>query len=88
MSITDIKIYNPPIDKVEKKVYRWKKILVAGKLSKSIGRIIKAREYLNTLFYSFLHPYSTYCSHVWGCTYYTNLKQLFLIGETAANHVW
>ena len=61
---------------------------MAGKLSKSIGMIIKAREYLNrsallTLYYSFVYPYVTYCNHVWGCTYYTNLKQLFVLQKKA-----
>ena len=94
MSIPDITIDNQPIDKVEKTKFRgvvidsklsWKNhiCLVAGKLSKSIGVIMKAREYLNrsallTLYYSFVYPYLTYCNHVWGCTYYTNLKQLFV----------
>ena len=59
MSIPDITIDNQPIEKVGKKAkvlgvvidskLSWKKhiCLVAGKLSKSIGVIIKAREYLN-----------------------------------------
>ena len=50
--------------------------------------IIKAREYLNrsallTLYYSFVYPYLTYCNHVWGGTYYTNLKQLFVLQKKA-----
>ena len=73
MSIPDITIDNQPIDKVEKTKFlcvvidsklSWKNhiCLVAGKLSKSIGMIIKAREYLNrsallTLYYSFVYPY-------------------------------
>ena len=73
MSIPDITINNQPIDKVEKTKFlcvvidsklSWKNhiCLVAGKLSKSIGMIIKAREYLNrsallTLYYSFVYPY-------------------------------
>ena len=99
MSIPDIIIDNQPIDKVEKTKFlgvvidsklSWKShiCLVAGKLSKSIGMIIKAREYLNrsallTLYYSFVYPYLTYCNHVWGCTYYTNLKQLFILQKKA-----
>ena len=99
MSIPDIIIDNQPIDKVEKTKFlgvvidsklSWKSHiwLVAGKLSKSIGMIIKAREYLNrsallTLYYSFVYPYLTYGNHVWGCTYYTNLKQLFILQKKA-----
>ena len=91
MSIPDITIDNQPIDKVEKTKFLGAVIdsklsgknhicLMAGKLSKSIGMVIKAREYLNrsallTLYYSFVYPYLTHCNHVWGCTYYTNLKQ-------------
>ena len=50
--------------------------------------IVKAREYLNrnallTLYYSFVYPYLTYCNHVWGCTYQTNLKQLFILQKKA-----
>ena len=72
MSIPDITIDNQPIRKVEKTKFlcvvidsklSWKKYicLVAGKLSKSIGMVIKAREYLNksallTLYYSFVYP--------------------------------
>ena len=99
MSIPDITIDNQPIDKVEKTKFlcvvidlklSWKKHiwLVAGKLSKSIGMITKAREYLNrsaflTLYFSFVYPYLTYCNRVWGCTYYTNLKQLFVLQKKA-----
>ena len=99
MSIPDITIDNQPIDNVEKTKFlgvvidsklSWKShiCLVARKLSKSIGMIIKAREYLNrsallTLYYSFVYPYLTYCNHVWGCTYYTNLKQLFILQKKA-----
>ena len=94
MSIPDRTIDNQPIDKVEKKFLYvvidsklpWKNhiCLVAGKLSKSIGMIIKAREYLKrsallTPYYSFVYPYLTYCNHVWGCTYYTYLRQLFVL---------
>ena len=73
MSIPDITIDNQPIDKVEKTKFlgvvidsklSWKNhiCLVAGKLSKIIGMIIKAREYLNrsallTLYYSLCIPF-------------------------------
>ena len=50
--------------------------------------IIKAREYLIrsallTLHYSFVYPFLTYCNHVWGCTYYTSLKQFFVLQKKA-----
>ena len=43
--------------------------------------VIKARNYLNksgliTIYYSFIYPYLTYCNHIWGCTYKTNLQRL------------
>ena len=61
---------------------------MTGKLSKSIGVIIKGREYLNrnallTLYYPFVYYHSTYCNHVRGCTYYTNLKQFFVSQKKA-----
>ena len=45
------------------------------------GMVIKARNYLNksgliTIYYSFIYPYLTYCNHIWGCTYKTNLQRL------------
>ena len=99
MSHLNIKIDDQLIDKVEKTKFlgvvidsklSWKNhiSLVSGKLSKSIGMIIKAREYLNrnallTLYYSFVYPYLTYCNPVWGCTYYSNLKQLFILQKKA-----
>ena len=46
--------------------------------------IIKARHCLNkdallTLYYSFIYPYMTYCNHVWGATYCSTLKRLFIL---------
>ena len=54
---------------------------IAGKISRDIGIIIKARKYLQktaliTLYYSFIYPYLTYCNHIWGATYVTNLMKL------------
>ena len=60
----------------------WKEHIsyISGKLSHSIGMIIKARHFLNnhgliSLCYSFLYPYLSYCNHIWGSTYKTNLKK-------------
>ena len=44
---------------------------VVGKVSRGLGMIIKARNYLNkqgllTLYYSFVYPYLTYCYDIWG----------------------
>ena len=54
---------------------------VVGKVSRGLGMIIKTRNYLNkqgllTLYYSFVYPYLTYCNHIWGTIYQSNLKQL------------
>ena len=61
----------------------WKKHItyISGKVARGIGLIIKARKMLTsdallTLYYSFIFPYLSYCNHIWGCTYQTNLKQL------------
>ena len=57
----------------------WKEHVtyVSGKMSRSIGILIKARNCLNkhammTLYYSFIYPYMTYCNNVWGSTYKSN----------------
>ena len=54
---------------------------VVGKVSRGLEMIIKAKNYLNeqgllTLYYSFVYPYLTYCNHIWGNIYQSNLKQL------------
>ena len=67
---------------IDKKL-TWKEhiTLTAGKISRGIGMVIKARNYLNksgliTIYYFFIYPYLTYCNHIWGCTYKTNLQRL------------
>ena len=60
----------------------WKKHIhyIAGKLSRRIDLVAKARELLNsdaliTLYYSFIYPYLCHCNHVWGapmCLIYWN----------------
>ena len=64
----------------------WKEhvSLISGKISRSIGVIIKAKHSLNkdalmTLYNSFIYPYLSYCNQVWGCTYSTTLKKLFTL---------
>ena len=54
---------------------------ISGKVSRGIGMVLKARRYLAkkalmTLYYSFIYPYLTYCNHIWGSTYQTNLMKL------------
>ena len=64
----------------------WKEhvSLISGKISRSIGMIIKAKHNLNkdalmTLYNSFIYPYLSYCNQVWGCTYSRTLKKLFTL---------
>ena len=59
---------------------------VASKVSRGMGMIIKARNYLNrksllTLYYIFVYPYLTYCNHIWGNIYQSNLKHLCVFTE-------
>ena len=44
---------------------------IKGKIAKGIGILSKARKVftvktLNTIYYSFIHPYLTYCIEIWG----------------------
>ena len=64
----------------------WKQHIAytSGKISRGIGMIIKARQYLNkqgmiSLYYSFIYPYLTYCSHIWGFTYKTSLIRFTML---------
>ena len=57
---------------------------IARKISKSIGIIYRASfclpiSSLRTLYYSLVYPYLVYCISVWGSTYTTNLKRIFLL---------
>ena len=53
---------------------------MSGKISRTIGVIIKARNLgkraLLSLYYTLIFPYPTYCSHVWGSTYKDNIDTL------------
>ena len=57
---------------------------VASKVSRGMGMIIKARNYLNrkgllTFYYTFVYPYLTYCNHIWWNIYQSNLKRLCVL---------
>ena len=81
----DIRIDGHPIDEVHKTKFlgvfidnklNWKDHIsyLIGKISKDIGMIIKARQYLNkngliALYCSFIYPYLIYCNYIWGCIY-------------------
>ena len=57
---------------------------IAGKVSRGVGMIIKARNYLNRdglmcLYYSFVYPYFTYSNHIWDSTYKSNLRRLIIL---------
>ena len=62
-----------------------------NKISKAIGIMYKARQYLTkaslvNLYYSYVYPYLTYCIEVWGCTYQTHLQCLFLLKKYHSYH--
>jgi hypothetical protein len=63
----------------------WKEHInvVTSKISKSIAIIYKASRVLNTdslymLYCTLFLPYISYCAEVWGNTYKTNLRKIFL----------
>ena len=58
-------------------------IIIENKISKSIGIIYKARNYVNrhtlrNLYYTFVYPYLIYCVEVWGNTCDSYLEPLIL----------
>ena len=64
----------------------WKKHIsyISGKVSRGLGVVLKARRVLNanslkTLYFSFIYPFFTYCNHVWGATYESNLRPLITL---------
>ena len=87
----DIRIDGHPIDEVHKTKFLavfidnkldWKDHVshLIGKISKGIGMIIKAGQYLNkkgliALYYSFIYPYLIHCNHIWECIYKSSLKK-------------
>ena len=68
----------------------WKNHIayISNKISKGLGILIKARQYLSKstlvqLYYSFVYPYINYCNHIWGSTYATRLNRLVLLQKKA-----
>jgi hypothetical protein len=54
---------------------------IKGKIARGLGIINKAKRYLNkntlrTLYFSFIHPYFSYCVEVWGNTFACYLEPL------------
>ena len=57
---------------------------VKNKVSKGIGILYKARQFLDkkslhNLYYSYIYPYLIYCIEVWGSACQTHLHPLFLV---------
>ena len=57
---------------------------IAGKMSKGVGIICKARQLLpqyslKTIYRAIVEPYMTYCIEVWGHTYGTYTNKLFML---------
>ena len=68
------------------KMLNWKDHIpnIYGKLSRSIGMVMKAKTFQNrkallTLYYSFVYPYTTYCNHVLGTACVSNLHKIIII---------
>ena len=59
-------------------------LYISGKISKGIGVLKKAKQYLNNttlhlLYYTFIYPYLGYCNIIWGNTYSTYLSKLVIL---------
>ena len=57
---------------------------VKSKISKGIGIMYKARQFLTKeallmLYHAYIYPYMTYCIEVWGCASQTQFNCLFLL---------
>ena len=90
-----IKIEGHKIDEVQNTKFlgvyldnkiNWKRHIdyIAGKVSRAIGMITKARKFLTyeslkKMYYSFVYPFLIYCNHVWGNACFTSLKKLVLL---------
>ena len=61
---------------------------IKPKISKSIAVLYKFKDFVNqvslyTLYCSFILPYISYCVEVWGNTYKTNTKPIFILQKRA-----
>ena len=98
-AVVKIQIDNEEIDRVYKtkflgviidhKIARKVHVTyVSGKISRSIGILIKARSCLNkhammTFDYSFIYPYMTYCNNVCGSTYTSSTEKVYTLQKRA-----
>jgi len=61
---------------------------IKTKISKGIGVLCRAKKFFDVktlvnLYYSFVHPYLTYCNEVWGATFVTYLDPLVILQKRA-----
>ena len=68
----------------------WKSLAnyIAKKIKRSIGILSKLRYYVTldtliTLYYALLYPFLIYSILIWGNTYPTNIKPLFILQKRA-----
>ena len=69
---------------IDKKLTWKEQRTINSKISKGMAILIKARNYLNkdgliALYNSFVFPYFTYCNHICGSTYKSNLSKLCVL---------
>ena len=72
----------------------WKDhvVLVKSKLSKSISIMHKAKHLLDRrsgmmVYVSLFLPYLIYCCEVWGNTYSSNIKNVYILQKSGTNRV-
>ena len=77
------------------KTINWKEhvSLISGRVSRSIGMIAKAKHWLKKdallILYNYcIYHYITNCNQVWGCTYYSTLKRLFIFDKKSLRIVF
>lgn len=97
--IVSLNIENCPLHKVHQTKFlgvildsklSWKPHVayIKGKISKSIGIIHRAKQFLNrqsliSLYYAFVYPYITYCITVWGGANNTTIHPLIVAQKRA-----